>query len=198
MQRFSALSTVEILGLVAFGLLLGAALGITATWLYYDRSISASSSSPTVAPTATHTLVQTHGMLPLTVGARDVEVSVLEARLMDSCGGQSALFAPGYRLLSLLVRMSNRTDFILPFSFTLRDSVDNVFREPATPDAGDCFQPPRQRIFVVSPGETVEGPVLFALPPAALDARLHLQWQSDALLLTMDLFPNREAIREVP
>lgn len=147
-------------------------------------------------PFQAYTLSQAHGLHPEKASAKGVEFAVLRARLLDRCLGERP-WATGYLFLELLPQITNHSKYLLGWNMALYDMIETEYKPQklAVPAQQDCDGFPLEPKKVIAPQESSQGIYLYEVPLALLDAQPHLQWKSDDLLVTLDVFLDKAQIQ---
>ncbi|RMH39824.1 MAG: hypothetical protein D6694_10800 [Gammaproteobacteria bacterium] len=168
-------------------LVLGIGIGTISTMVFVDhiriveRDVTV---IPTTPPFYAYTAVQTHGLYPQAATAKGVEMAVVNAWLMETCGERTP-WVPGYLFLVVEPQIVNHTDRPIPWSFALYDDVENKF---VGSSAEECVTDPYKPVFTVLPAQQARGVLKFEIPPDVAGVHPHLQWKSDDLLVILDVF----------
>jgi hypothetical protein len=147
-------------------------------------------------PFQAYTLSQAHGLYPEKASAKGIEFAVLRARVLDRCLGERP-WATGYLFLELLPQITNHSKHLLGWNIALYDMVETKYKPQkfAVPAQQDCDGFPLEPKLLIAPQESSHGIYLYEVPMALLDAQPHLQWKSDDLLVTLDVFLDKTQIQ---
>ena len=159
------------------------------------QSISKPTSTSAV-PFQAYTLIQARGLFPEKASGKGVEFTILRSRILDNCLGEPP-WGTGYVFLELLPQITNQSKYLLGWNVELYDMVETRYKPQKFlhPAKQDCDGLPVEPKLLISPGESSYGIYLYEIPLALLDAKPHLQWRSDDLLLILDIFFDRSHIQ---